>query len=141
LNIYPISFAEFSQYTIPLERVDFSTTEIGLLKENYFKYLEFGGIPAYISNKDPEYLHSLCESILYRDIITRYRVSNSEALKKLLFFLASHCGKEMTLSKLLGMINNNGKKETKSATTTGACRIVWFTIDFSRYRTGLSAGG
>lgn len=116
LNVYPISFAEFSQYVIPLERVDFSTTEIGILKENYSKYLELGGIPAYLSNRDPEYLHSLCESILYRDIIARYKVGNIEALKKLLFFLASHCGKEITLSKLLGMINNNGKI-IKSATT------------------------
>src|SRR5471030_833769 len=52
LDIYPISFAEFSQYSVPLERVDFSTTEIGTLKEKYSKYLELCGIPAYLSNKD-----------------------------------------------------------------------------------------
>lgn len=124
LNIYPISFAEFSQYYIPLERGDFSTTEIGALKERYSKYLELGGIPAYITSQDTEYLHSLYESILYRDIITRYKVGNPEALKKLLFFLASNCGKEVTLSKLLGMINNNGKIIKSNTTISDYCGYI-----------------
>ena len=109
LTIYPLSFAEVSQVSIPLEQVDFSSKKIGQLKEQYNKFLEFGGIPAFITYNDPEYLHSLCESILYRDIIARYKIGNPEALKKLLFFLASNCAKEVSLSKLLGMINNNGK--------------------------------
>ncbi|MBA2651236.1 MAG: ATP-binding protein [Tatlockia sp.] len=124
MNIFPISFAEFSQSRLPLERVDFSTTEIGTMKESYSKYLEIGGIPAYISSKDPEYLHSLYESILYRDIITRYKVANPEALKKLLFFLASNCGKEVTLSKLLGMINNNGKIIKSNTTISDYCSYI-----------------
>jgi predicted AAA+ superfamily ATPase len=124
VNIYPISFAEYSQYYLPLDRVDFSTTEIGILKEKYSKYLEIGGIPAYLSSKDPEYLHSLYESILYRDIITRYKVDNPEALKKLLFFLASNCGKEVSLSRLLGMVNNNGKIIKSNTTISEYCSYI-----------------
>lgn len=124
LNIYPISFAEFSQHLAPLEQVDFSTQDIGQLKKQYNKYLELGGIPAYITYKDTEYLHALYESILYRDIITRYKVSNPEALKKLLFFLASNCGKEVTLSKLLGMINNNGKIIKSNTTISDYCSYI-----------------
>lgn len=124
LNIFPLSFAEFSQDIIPLDRADFSTKDLGQLKEQYSKYLELGGIPAYIRNKDPEYLHSLYESILYRDIITRYKVGNAEAIKKLLFYLASNCGKEVTLSKLLGMINNNGKIIKSNTTISDYCSYV-----------------
>lgn len=124
LNIFPISFAEFSQEYISLERVDFSTKDIGQLKEYYSKYLELGGIPAYIRNKDPEYLHSLFESILYRDIITRYKVGNPAAIKKLLYFLASNCGKEVTLSKLLGMINNNGIIIKSNTTISDYCTYI-----------------
>lgn len=124
VDVYPVSFAEFSQYYLPLDRIDFSTTEIGTLKERYSKYLELGGIPAYITNQDPEYLHSLCESILYRDIVTRYKVANPLALKKLLFFLASNCGKEVTLSKLLGMINNNGKIIGSATTISDYCSYI-----------------
>lgn len=124
LHIYPISFAEFSQYDIPLKQVDFNTIEIGTLKQLYSNYLEWGGIPAYLMNHDMEYLHSLYESILYRDIITRYKVGNPEAIKKLLFYLASHCGKEVTLSKLLGMINNNGKIIKSTTTISDYCSYI-----------------
>ena len=101
LNIYPISFAEFSQNHIALEQVDFSTTDIGVLRKTYSKYLELGGIPAYISSRDPEYLHSLYESILYRDIITRYKVSNAEALKKLLFSWQATVAKKLLYPNFL----------------------------------------
>ncbi len=124
LEVYPISFAEFSQEKIPLDKQDLSTTEIGTLIGLYHDYLEWGGIPAYIINKNAEYLHSLYESILYRDIITRYRVGNPDALKKLLFFLASNCSKEVTLSKLLGMVNNSGKVIKSNTTISDYCRYI-----------------
>lgn len=142
LNVYPISFAEYSQSYLPLEQVDFSTTGIGTLKEKYSNYLELGGIPAYVTNQDTEYLHSLYESILYRDIITRYKVGNPEALKKLLFFLASNCGKEVTLSKLLGMINNNGKIIKSNTTISDYCSHIensFLCFFVSRYNDNLKA--
>lgn len=124
VDIYPISFAEFSQSDVPLKKQDFSTTEIGILKKRYTDYLECGGIPAYITNQDIEYLSSLYESILYRDIAARYKVGNVQALKKLLFFLASNCGKEVTLSKLLGMINNNGEIVKSRTTISDYCSYI-----------------
>lgn len=142
LTIYPISFAEFSQSCISLNKIDFSTTEIGILKEQYSNYLKFGGIPAYLSNKNSEYLHALYESIVYRDIITRYKVNNPEALKKLLFFLASNCGREVTLSKLLGMINNNGKIIKSNTTISDYCSYIensFLCFFVSRYNDNLKA--
>lgn len=124
LDIYPISFVEFSQSHVSLKKRDFSTTEIGILKKRYAEYLELGGIPAYIKNQDTEYLSSLYESILYRDIIARYKIGNPEALKKLIFFLASNCGKEVTLSKLLGMINNNGEIIKSRTTISDYCSYI-----------------
>ena len=124
LAIYPISFAEFSQSQVPLTKKDFSTTDIGILKKTYAQYLELGGIPAYIANQDTEYLRGLYESILYKDIITRYKIGNPEALKKLIFFLASNCGKEVTLSKLKGMINNNGEIIKSRTTISDYCSYL-----------------
>ncbi len=46
------------------------------------------------------------ESILYRDIIARYKISNDMAIRKLVFFLASNNSKETSynsLRKLLGV--------------------------------------
>lgn len=124
LSIYPISFSEFSQDQISLDRQDFSTTDIGMLQRLYAEYLEYGGIPVYIRDKNVDYLHSLYESILYRDIITRYKISNPEAVKRLLFFLASNCGKEISYSSLLGMINSNGKIIKSKTTISDYCGYI-----------------
>lgn len=124
LSIYPISFAEFSQETIPLMQQDFGTIDIGILKKLYSEYLECGGIPAYIRDRNTDYLHSLYESILYRDIIVRYKIANPEAIKRLLFYLASHCGKEVSYSKLLGMINNNGIMIKSITTISDYCHYI-----------------
>lgn len=124
LTIYPISFSEFSQYKIPLEKKDFSTTDIGNLKKIFSEYLEHGGIPAYINSKNSDYLTSLYESILYRDIVVRYKIANPDALKKLLFYLASNCGKETSYSKLLGMINSNGKIIKSLTTISDYCGYI-----------------
>jgi hypothetical protein len=142
LTIYPISFAEFSQDYFPIEQKDFSTTDLGILKGLFSKYLEYGGIPAYIINKNNDYLHSLYESILYRDIITRYKIGNPDALKKLLFFLASNCSKEVSYSKLLGMVNNNGKIIKSNTTIADYCSYIensFLCFFISRYDDNLKA--
>ncbi len=142
LKIYPISFSEFSQHRVPLEKKDFSTTDIGILKKEFFAYLEYGGIPAYINSKNTDYLKSLYESVLYRDIVVRYKIANPEALKKLLFFIASNCGKETSYSKLLAMINSNGKVIKSLSTVSEYCRYIensFLCFFLSRYDDSLKA--
>jgi uncharacterized protein len=108
LSVYPFSFLECVQYELPklLDKKILSTQEAGKIRKAFNRYCLYGGIPEYNRNKQVEYLHSLYESIIYRDIVARYKLTNSESLKKLVFFLASNCSKEMTygsLRKLLGL--------------------------------------
>lgn len=142
LEMYPFSFAELSHEHVALEKRNLSTLEIGKIKEQYAKYLLLGGIPTYVTYNNPEYLHSLYESILYRDIINRYKIGNPEAIKKLLFYLASNCGKEMSLSKLLGMINNNGKIISSNTTVSDYCAYIensFLCFFVNRYNDNLKA--
>jgi len=108
LKIFPLSFYECLQANDPelLQKKIWSTIEIGLIKKQFKHYCQLGGFPGYVQYQQPEYLHSLYESILYRDIIARYKIMQSKPLKELVFFLASNCSKEMTynaLRKLLGI--------------------------------------
>lgn len=64
-----------------------STVQRGQLKSLLKAYCRQGGIPDYMHFGQKDYLRSLHESILFRDIMVRY---------KLTLFLASHCAKEMT---------------------------------------------
>lgn len=108
IAIFPFSFQEFLQHkdaTI-FNKTVLSTTQTGQMKHYFRQYCEFGGFPEYIKYQQTDYLRSLFEGILYRDIISRYKLSNPKPIRELIYYLASNCSKEMTfnsLRKLLGL--------------------------------------
>lgn len=102
LRIYPFSFAEYQQHTLPAlsKKTALSTKESAQIKKLYNAYCQFGGIPRYLQNHDPEYLSFLYESILYRDIVARYKLATAPTLKKMVYYLASNCSKPITYNAL-----------------------------------------
>lgn len=108
LSIYPFSFYEFVRHQAAslTDKKTLSTTQIGQIKKLFNQYCHLGGFPEYVKYHQTDYLHSLYESIIYRDIVARYKISNIKPLKELIFYLASNCSKEITynsLRKLLGL--------------------------------------
>jgi uncharacterized protein len=108
LQLYPFSFLEFNRainYEIPKNMTALTTTEKATLKRHYNKYAIVGGIPDYVKRQQLEYLQTLYESILYRDIVARYRISNVKAFRELVYYLASNVGKEVTFNSLRKLLN------------------------------------
>jgi hypothetical protein len=108
LSIYPFSFHEYAKYKnlALVEKSEFSTKQASQMKQIFNEYCKQGGIPEYIRNQQVDYLHGLYESIIFRDIVVRYKLPSIAILKQLVFFLASNCSKETTyvaLQKLLGL--------------------------------------
>lgn len=108
IHLYPYSFIEFlkfKQLKLP-DLKKLTTMEKGLLKSNINAFLKLGGMPEYLEFENTEYLHNLYTSIIYRDIIVRYNINNHQAVKELVYYLASHIGKECSyngLKKILGL--------------------------------------
>ncbi|OGT39531.1 MAG: ATP-binding protein [Gammaproteobacteria bacterium RIFCSPHIGHO2_12_FULL_36_30] len=102
LNIYPFSFLEYAEHELPdlLNKKIPSTKELVQIKKLFHQYCQFGGIPEFAKHHEIEYLQTLYESIIYRDIVARYKLTNANILKKMVFFLASNCSKEMTYNAL-----------------------------------------
>lgn len=114
VQVYTISFFEFISHVEPeiSKSIDSLTTvKTGRIKQLFEEYLSVGGIPEYIKTRQVDYLHSLYESILFRDIVTRYKIIDVASIKKLIYFLASNCSKEITYTSLRKMLG------VKSATT------------------------
>lgn len=108
IKLFPFSYYELTKHYYPdfLNKKTYSTNEQGQLRKLFREYYEFGGIPEYVKQKHTEYLHSLYESIIYRDILARYKITNEKTIKELVFYLASNCSKAITfnsLRKLLGL--------------------------------------
>ena len=57
-----------------LKSKKFDSTQIALIKKYFTEYKIYGGMPEFLATKQTEYLHSLYESLLYKDIIVRNKI-------------------------------------------------------------------
>ena len=64
------------------------------------EYLRLGGFPSYIKTEDNDYLKSLYESIIYRDIIVRYKLPQEKPLKEVVHYCASNIAKEISFNSM-----------------------------------------
>lgn len=115
-EIYPFSFNEYLSFKkIEFNKEWFYVAEkkVKLIKlfEDYFHN---GGFPEYLKNKDKDYIRTIFENILYRDIIARYSIKKQRIIKELVNVLATNISSLFTynsLKKSLGLANSITVKE------------------------------
>lgn len=95
IPVYPLTFKEF---------LDFRNKDND--KEDEFqKYLRYGGMPGihFLPLEDEAvfgYLNSLINTVLYKDIIGRYRVRDSNTLDRIVKYLFDNIGNITTAKKI-----------------------------------------
>jgi len=94
-NIFPFSFKEYLKF----EGKELTNTEI---KERLSKYILNGGYPEILSKNVElkEYLSLLFGSILYKDIIKRYKIRNPKQIEDLATYLISNITNEYSYNSL-----------------------------------------
>lgn len=105
-NLFPFSFKEFLLLkNIPYHKEDFYTTEgKAKLKRAFNAYFALGGIPEYLKTENKEYIKTLYESILYRDVLVRYNISNEKTMKELMLFVLSNVSKQISYNSLKNVL-------------------------------------
>ena len=100
--VYPFSFTEFLKFkNIESEKSWFYITEkkVKLIKL-FDEYLFNGGMPEYLKNNDKDYIRTVYENILYRDVIARYSIKRQRLLKELVNILATNIASLFTYNAL-----------------------------------------
>ena len=94
-QLYPFSFEEYLRFFgFEFQKNDVYKTNFRATLSRYFEeYLFNGGFPQYLKNKNPDYLRSLFENILYRDVMVRNKLTNEKEILELVYFLASNASK------------------------------------------------
>lgn len=115
-SVYPFSFAEFLRFNRIGTGRDSSylTEERVRLISAFETYTQTGGMPEYLKNSDPDYIRTLYDNILYRDIIARYSIRRQRLVRELVGMLASSIALPFTynsLKKTLGLKNAITVKE------------------------------
>lgn len=105
-ELFPFSFREF----LALNKVGFTEKDLvttsgrTMLKRWFNDYFLRGGFPEYLKNNNREYLKSLYESILYRDVMVRNKITNEKEILELVYYLASNIGKLVSFNRLKNTI-------------------------------------
>ncbi len=115
-ELYTFSFKEFLRLRkIPYgEKEIYSTEGRAILKRGFNEYFEKGGFPAYLQNENRQYLKSLYESILYRDVMVRNKIVNEKEILELVLFLASNTSKLITYNSLKKVIDIQSSSTIKN---------------------------
>ena len=111
-ELYPFSFREYLIFNnVTFSQNDIFSTQGKAMFIKYFHlYLKMGGIPQYCISKNENVLHNLYESIVYRDIIVRHKISNETELLQLLKYLATNAANPVSynnLSELFSIKHSN----------------------------------
>jgi predicted AAA+ superfamily ATPase len=109
-ELFPFSFKEFLHFN----NIDFnpgkikSTNGKSTTKSMFNKYFHVGGFPAFLKSGNTQYLESLYQSIIYRDVMVRNGIANEREILELVHYLASNVARLITynsLTKVIGVKN------------------------------------
>ncbi len=110
--IYPYSFREFliARGELPPERPDrFEKGIRSYLRNRLHHYLVEGGFPESLGLADRDrnlLLQEYVNSVMYRDIIERYHVSNTTVLRHLVRYLIANSGARFTVNNFFGHLKS-----------------------------------
>lgn len=112
IKIYPLSFLEVTGiHNIDIRKM--SSAKRAKCQNLFDTYLQWGGFPA-VQAADPEnklnLLRGYSKIVLLKDIIERYKVSNSQAIIYMQEFLLRNFACSLAINKVYGVLKSQGIK-------------------------------
>jgi hypothetical protein len=118
--VYPFSFIEFlSCHNIdpPQSLVQIDKHYRSLLENQCNRYLSIGGFPEAQKIRDQDrqlLLQSYVNTVIFRDIVERYGITNIIVLKQLIKHLIRNFGAQFSVNKFFNYLKSNGIKVSKT---------------------------
>lgn len=88
-EVFPFSYAEYLAYR-----------RLGAGADSFTGFLDDGGFPAFLRERDPRILQALLRDIVQRDIAVRHGLRETRHLMNLLLFLLANTGQAVSMQRL-----------------------------------------
>jgi predicted AAA+ superfamily ATPase len=121
--LLPFSFSEF----LRMKKVEFDVARLASKEKSYLlglldEYLEFGGFPEIIQEESPDnkmkIINEYFNLIVYRDIVERYKIKNTQLIKWLIKSLTASFSREFSVHKYFLTLKSRGIKASKNTLYT-----------------------
>lgn len=101
IELFPFSFPEYLRFIGTNWNLDrLSSKAKSLLIKDLNQYIQTGGFPLVVKENDTELVNGYFQDILYRDIISRYRLAQVNEIKQIGLYLLSNTGKLFSYATL-----------------------------------------
>ena len=101
IHINPLTFKEFLQFS----NIHVEEENKHLYKRYFEEYLEIGGIPRYVLERDPGYIIELVDAIIVKDIVSYHNLKNIKIIKELFLLLCERSGKRLSFNKIADILS------------------------------------
>ncbi len=102
-NIYPLSYKEFVEIT----------GKDGKLEDTFWNFVKWGGLPNRTQFTDEsnikDYLHSVFDSIILRDVVERLGLKDTVLFDLLLQYIVDTTGRQFSAENVINFLKNEGK--------------------------------
>ncbi|MCX6150843.1 MAG: ATP-binding protein [Ignavibacteriales bacterium] len=106
IELLPFSFEEYLRFRKYNYTESYKTTDnLSRLLKLTDEYIENGGFPEFLIYNDDEYLKRIYEDILYRDLITRFKIRESKSFRELANYLFTNFTSEVSYNALQRNLN------------------------------------
>ena len=135
LTCFPFSFCEF----LRLRGYEFHQKDLYLrekrakIKNLFNEYIDLGGFPEVLKNKDATLLEQYLKDIIYRDVIARYKIKNIKEIRELVLFLSSNIGKTHSYNSLKDLIEVKSLNTVKNYLEILENVYLFFCVDLFDY--------
>jgi hypothetical protein len=117
-EIFPYNFREYLRHIGKEVGATLSTKEKAALNYDLNNYLLIGGFPEIVEADESmhrEILQGYIETVIYRDIVERYEVTNVQVLRKLLVHCLQNPASSFSVNKMYNMLKTQGYSISKNS--------------------------
>lgn len=102
-QVFPLSFREYIRF----RKIRYRRADEFLLLKSVEDFLINGGMPEYVLSRPDRYLETTVESILFKDLVSKFQLRNPAILTDLLYLLADRVGSTSSSLKLSRLLEIN----------------------------------
>lgn len=117
IEIFPFSFIEYlKNHHLKLPSKPFGKKNLDYQRSYLLNYFHFSGFPAVQSmseNERIETLQNYVETVIFRDVIERHKITNIALMKYFIKFLLKNIGAPFSINKFYNDIKSQGHKASK----------------------------
>jgi len=121
-HLFPLSFREFLEFKGENFEEPLIEDERGRIMGYLEEYMEFGGFPEIVSYREFEHrmlkirtLKEYLDLIVYRDLVERYGIEKTGAMKALIRVITKNFGNRISVNKLHNMLVSSGTEFSRTS--------------------------